>query len=93
MLLMIPTSIEILHELENHKHAVCTSIGEQHLHEQDLDCDDFHKQLTVFSAKIVSNLDVIPTHYYTSVFIDKAQFLLEVYKTKKYSRGPPNFIV
>jgi hypothetical protein len=88
---MIPTSIEILHDLENHEHShtVCTSVGEQHIHIQSLDCDEFHKQLTIFSMDFTSNYDVIPTHFYASLFIDKPQNLKEVYHSKKYSRGPP----
>ena len=90
---MIPTSIGILHDLENHEHTTCISINEQHIHKQSLDCDEFHKQLTVFSMDFTSNYDVIPTHYYTTVFIDEPQILKEIYHLKKSSRGPPNFTV
>lgn len=88
---MIPTSIEILHDLENHEHSVCTSTSEHHIHKQHLDCADFHKQLTIFSMDFTSNFDVIPTHFYTTIFIDKPQVITEVYHSKKHSRGPPNF--
>ena len=90
---MIPTSIEILHDLENHEHNVCTSISEHHLHKQHLDCAEFHKQLTIFSIDFTSNFDVIPTHFYTTIFIDKPQIIKEVYHSNKYSRGPPNFTI
>lgn len=90
---MIPTSIQVLHEFENHEHTVCISIGEHHIHKQDLDCDEFHKQLTVFSMDFTSNYDVIPRHYYTTIFIDKHQVFKKVYQTKKSSRGPPYFTV
>ncbi|QOD61172.1 hypothetical protein H9I45_01630 [Polaribacter haliotis] len=90
---MLPVTIEVLHDLEEHEHTVCTSIGEQHLHKQDLDCDQFHKQLTVFSSEIASNYDVIPPHFYKTTFIDKPQITSEVYHSKKWSRGPPNFTI
>ncbi|MEO9569983.1 MAG: hypothetical protein ABJH82_07895 [Polaribacter sp.] len=89
---MIPTSIEILHVLENHEHSVCTSINEHHIHKQHLDCADLHKHLTFFSMDFTSNFDVIPTHFYATNFIDKTQFLKEVYHYKKHSRGPPVFV-
>lgn len=92
-MLLIPTSIELLHELENHEHVICTSVNDHHIHKQDLDCDEFHKQLTVFSKDFTSNYDVIPTHYYTSIFIDKPQIESEFYQSKKTTRGPPNFTV
>ena len=92
---MIPTSIEILHDLENHDHSetICTSTGEQHIHIDSIDCDEFHKQLTINSVDFTSNYDVIPTHFYTTIFIDKPQILKEVYHFKKSSRGPPNFTI
>ncbi|QNM86165.1 hypothetical protein H9W90_03335 [Polaribacter pectinis] len=90
---MIPTSIQVMHELENHEHTICTSVGDQHIHAQDLDCDEIHKQLNVFSTNIASNYDVIPTHFYTSIFIDKPQVSKEIYQSIKTTRGPPNFTI
>jgi hypothetical protein len=90
---MIPTSIEILHDLNNHEHRICTSIGEHHIHKQSIDCKEFDRQLTVFSMDFTSNYDVIPTHFYATYFSDKPQVLHEVYHSKKTSRGPPNFTI
>ncbi|MCI2227973.1 hypothetical protein MC378_02255 [Polaribacter sp. MSW13] len=88
---MIPVSIEILHDLENHEHTVCTSIGEHHIHKQNVNCDEFHKHLTIFSMDFTSNFDVIPTHFYANTFIDKPQVFKEIYHDRKFSRGPPSF--
>jgi len=90
---MIPASMQMLHALENHDHVICTSVSEQHLHQENADCDDLHKQLTVFSVKITSHLDVIPSHFYSTTFINKAQRPEKVYYSKKTSRGPPIFII
>ena len=90
---MIPTSIEILHDLANHEHAVCTSITDHHIHKQHLDCAEFHKQLTIFSMDFTSNYDVIPKHFYASTFIDKPQRVKKVYRSIKPPRGPPYFTV
>ncbi len=86
---MIPTSIEILHDLENHEHTVCTSSTENHIHKQDIDCDEFHKQLTAYSVDFSSNYDVIPQHYYTTYFNDESQTFNEIYHSIKTTRGPP----
>lgn len=90
---MLPTSIQILHELENHEHSVCKAIGEYHIHKQEVDCDEFHKLLTPFSFDFPSNYDVIPQHFYTTTFIDKPQHIQGVYHSKKSSRAPPYFTV
>lgn len=90
---MLPASIEILHDLENHEHNVCTSVGEQHIHKQNINCGEFHKQLTVFSKEISANCNVIPKHFYKTSFVDKPQKYLDVYQLKKPPRGPPFFTV
>lgn len=88
-MLMMPTSIEVFHELEKHEHTICISVGENHIHNQDIDCDDFHKQLTIFSVDFTANLDVIPKHFYTTISIDSSQTLKEIYQSIKTTRGSP----
>lgn len=90
---MIPTSIEILHDLDNHVHTVCTSSAENHIHKQDIDCNEFHKQITFFSVDFLSNDDVIPQHFYSTIFTDTSQTYKEIYQSVKTTRGPPNFTV
>ncbi|MGB0880021.1 MAG: hypothetical protein ACPGTO_05595 [Polaribacter sp.] len=88
-----PTLVEVIHDLENHEHTVCMSDSEHHLHKKSLDCKEFHKQITFFSYEFSSGIDAIPTHFYTTIFIDKPQILKEVYHSKKSSRAPPYFTV
>lgn len=90
---MTPISIQIVHEFQNHEHSICKAIGEQHIHQLDNDCDEYHKQLTSFSIDFTSNFDVIPTHFYTTIYIDKPQTIKEVYRSKKSSRAPPYFTI
>ncbi|AUC84521.1 hypothetical protein CW731_04045 [Polaribacter sp. ALD11] len=90
---MIPASIQIVHAFENHEHTICTSLVENHFHQDNAGCDEFHKQLTIFSVEFSSNFDVIPTHFYSTTFIDKPQRIKEVYHSKKSSRGPPFFTI
>ena len=92
-LLVLPSSLVILHDLQNHEHVICTSIGEYHIHKPSLDCDEFQKQLTIYSMQFTSNYDVIPDHIYATIFLEKQQVRKEIYYHKKTSRGPPNFTV
>lgn len=91
--LIAPTSIEILHDLENHEHIICTSLSDQHIHKKSLDCDEFHKHITFFSFDFSSKLDVIPKHFYSLVFIEQPQIDKEIYQSIKTTRGPPDFTV
>ena len=90
---MIPASIQIAHAFENHEHTICTSLVENHFHEDNVDCDEFHKQLIVFSVIFSSNFDVIPSHFYSITFIDKPQKFKDVYHSEQSSRGPPFFTI
>ena len=91
--MLIPASIKIAHVLENHEHTVCTSSIDNHFHEINIDCEEFHKQLSVFSLDLPSNYEVIPTNYYINLYNDKPQKTKQVYHSKKSSRGPPAFTI
>lgn len=92
-LLLTPSIIQLIHTLENHKHAVCVSIDVKHIHEKDLDCSLLHRQLQTFSLDFPSNYDVVTQQFYTTVFVKKPQVKAVEVITKKTSRGPPFFIV
>ena len=90
---MIPASIQIAHAFENHEHTICTSLVENHLHQENVDCDEFHKQLSIFTIAFSSNFDVIPTQFYSTTFNDKPQRVKDVYHSENSSRGPPFFTI
>ena len=88
-----PTLIETIHDLENHEHTICISNSEQHIHNDDIDCEGFHKQITFFSFEFSSHNNIISKYLYSTTFIDKPQRIQEVYHSKKSSRAPPYFTV
>lgn len=92
-MLLLPLSVQLFHELQNHEHNICTSSSEHHIHKEYIDCAEFYKQLSIFSINFASNYDVIFTHFYTTLFIDNPQIFKEVCHSKKSSRGPPYFTI
>jgi hypothetical protein len=89
---MIPTSIQILHELENHNHSVCTSKVEQHIHEKEIDCSlHLIKQSDSFLAtnhyKIITKIIIFNT--------DNLQysFLKNHHQLSFSLRGPPRYVL
>ncbi|WP_347175373.1 hypothetical protein [Polaribacter uvawellassae] len=93
MLILTPSIIQLAHALDNHKHAVCFSIDVKHVHETDIDCSLLHRQLQTFSVDFSSNFDVIPQHFYTTIFTERSQVKAVEVVSKKTTRGPPFFIV
>lgn len=89
----MPSAIQLVHVIENHEHSVCVSLTEKHLHEKEIDCDIFHKQIQPFAFKFPSRLEVIPEHFYTTSFTEIPQVFHTLHHSKKHSRGPPYFIV
>jgi hypothetical protein len=85
---MIPTSIEILHALENHKHPVCHSKTEKHLHEKTLNCD-FHF-LKINQGYLTNNTYklIIPVQE-TVIINGPYNFLLDHQPLSYQLRGPP----
>jgi hypothetical protein len=87
---MLPTSIEIWHALENHRHAVCQSKFEKHVHKQDLECDFhfFNSHQTYLANKTYRSI----LTFKEAVIIDEPYNILLDYQPISYrSRGPPAF--
>ncbi len=91
--MFIPSVIQLVHVFENHEHTTCTSKEVQHIHANEFDCDIFHRPYQDLALDIPSRFDVIPEHFYTTIFINVPQGIHVVYHSKKSSRGPPSFIV
>ncbi len=91
--MLLPSAIQLAHVIENHEHTVCISVTEKHVHEKEVDCDIFHKQLQPFAFKLPARLEVIPSHFYATTFTEIPPVFHAVYHSKKHSRGPPHFIV
>lgn len=93
MIVLLPSVIQLAHALDNHEHTVCNSLTDTHVHTRDIDCDIFHRQIHNPTIDFNSAAAVIPVHFYTTQFIEKAQKIERQYSSKKTSRGPPFFVV
>jgi len=80
--------MEILHALENHKHPVCHSKTEKHLHEKTLNCD-FHF-LKINQGYLTNNTYklIIPVQE-TVIINGPYNFLLDHQPLSYQLRGPP----
>ena len=83
----------MLHVIENHEHTVCISKTEKHIHTNEIDCDLLHRPYQTYAFEIPSRLDVIPTHFYTSIIEEAPQLITVGLQNKKNPRGPPFFTV
>lgn len=89
LIVLVPTSIQLIHELENHEHAVCSSINEHHFHQNDINCDEFHKQLTPYTYSFLDAPYHLKARSFTSTFISKPQQINTLFKDIRFLRGPP----
>ena len=91
LIFLLPIALLSIHAFGDHKHAVCISKIENHVHEKDVDCDlHLLKQNDSFLPKKIDQL-VINTHIYTP---SKSQyyFLKNHYELSFSLRGPPQRI-
>ena len=85
---MIPSSIEILHALDNHEHPVCHSKFKTHIHEQNLACD-FHF-FNVNPSYLTNNSYTLRAPLQeTSALKITYNFLLDYQPLSFRLRGPP----
>ncbi len=90
-MLLLPSAEKFAHAFSDHKHEVCTSLVEKHIHELDAKCDFYKFNINsaftfhVFSFEFMSSEEnyAIPTLTY----LYKSE-----YNSLHFSlRAPPNF--
>jgi hypothetical protein len=91
--LFIPATVQLIHVIEGHEHQVCVSSDEQHFHENEFDCSQFHRPFQTLTIDFPNHSVVIPQQYYVETpnsYIQEKGIQLV---SKKNPRGPPYFIV
>ena len=48
-LLLIPTSIQLIHAIQQHEQTICSSDVIYHFHQQDIECELCHLQVKTFA--------------------------------------------
>ncbi len=84
----IPITVLAFHSLTNHKHEICFSKTEQHIHDKDLDCNlHIYKQSHSFLADFTYQFSI--TNDINSVKNLKNSFLKNHQQLSFSLRGPP----
>jgi len=91
LVVLFPSTIQVIHALENHEHVVCTAKDIKHIHEQNDDCSIYHT--------IIDNNFILLHHYndeiaiktYFERFNTTTQINSLGFLKLKSSRGPPIF--
>jgi len=90
--LITPTLIKFTHVFENHKHEVCLSKQQAHLHTLDLGCEFYKFKLNnsfTFNVVNFSLHSIVNNH---KVFHSQYQFISEYQSLSFALRGPPQLV-
>lgn len=89
LVFLLPTTVQLLHTFENHKHIVCTSKIEHHAHKQeDTNCKICEFTLSSFIISeflSLSEIEVVITNVYPNFY----HFLSSYKKLHFLLRAPP----
>jgi hypothetical protein len=90
--LITPTLVKIAHVFENHKHEVCKSKQQAHLHTLDLDCEFYKfKVNNTFTFKAV-NYNLYSVVDYHKIVSSQYQFISDYQRLSFALRGPPQIV-
>lgn len=90
--LITPTLVKFAHVFEDHKHEVCISKQQAHLHTLDIDCEFYKFKVNKsFTFNVVNyNLQsVVNNHKISS---SQYQFISEYQRLSFALRGPPQLV-
>ena len=87
--LTAPNIIQFAHTLEEHKHIVCNSENETHLHELEIDCSGFHFYSNVLSYQVSQNFTFLLQENRIHQYSKKPQIFAFTFEKQKPSRAPP----
>ena len=90
ILLVLPSSIELVHAFEKHEQIICFSQEENHLHQIDYKCELCHLQVKTF-ATIPNQLFFFTEEKFTIKNTKNYQFLFNHQELSFPLRGPPFF--
>ncbi len=90
-IVLFPSTVQVIHALENHEHVTCTAKNVKHIHQQNDDCSIFHTTVNN-NALLVENFEeaIIVPIYFENVIASTRISSLGVIKLKS-SRAPPIF--
>ncbi|CAM1333229.1 hypothetical protein [Tenacibaculum aestuariivivum] len=93
LLLLAPTLVKASHDFfGDHEHITCTSKTEQHLHELEGNCDDFHLQLEKNYFNLESNYQLFTIKYFVKKAVKKSKQFNSIFSSHKSSRAPPSLL-
>ncbi|MFD2823626.1 hypothetical protein ACFS5M_08090 [Lacinutrix iliipiscaria] len=90
--LITPTLVKFAHVFENHKHEVCISKQQAHLHTLDLDCEFYKFKVNnafTFKAQTFNLLSIENNH---KVFSSQYEFISDYQRLSFSLRGPPQLV-
>lgn len=86
--LLLPTTVQLLHSLENHKHTACGEVT-THLHERTIDCSIGSFHFSTFTFEPLPNLPQLVSETFSNNKIGYFSSEIIGFQNTIFLRGPP----
>ena len=93
LIVLFPFTLQALHVIENHEHQICTAKDVKHIHQQNIDCSIYHKQITTNSFDFSAQVELSNPIFINSTKVAYTIPEYSVFHSLKSSRAPPYFII
>ncbi len=91
LVVLFPSTVQVIHALENHEHVTCTAKDVKHIHQQNDDCSIFHTVVDNNVLLVDNFSDTIIVNIYFEPFSTTTQLNSLGFFKLKSSRAPPIF--
>ncbi|GGH41684.1 hypothetical protein IA57_11555 [Mangrovimonas yunxiaonensis] len=87
--LLLPTAHKLAHAFSGHKHEVCTSQGEDHIHSHEVECEFYKFKINTDFTAITHTYTLIKSNADFTPIISQYAFISDYQKLPFSLRGPP----
>lgn len=90
-LLLAPGVLRSAHIFADHQHEFCDHSADEHLHQENTECDLFNFQQHIFPGLELLNFEIVLPEIHHSTSSYAGSFIIDQHCLNITLRGPPSF--
>ena len=92
MILLVPLFVKLDHIFAGHEHEVCTTPGDLHFHNLQLECKFYDFRLNTYYYKSPEVIEILVLQNIEEIVVSQYHFISHYQRLQFSLRGPPAYV-